>query len=38
MNGDKGIEFSSDFVSCSLSMQPFEHPYCTPDGITFDLM
>ncbi|KAI9257928.1 peptidyl-prolyl cis-trans isomerase-like 2 [Sporodiniella umbellata] len=26
------------FYCCSLSLQPFEHPVCTPDGIVFDLM
>ncbi|XP_041456134.1 RING-type E3 ubiquitin-protein ligase PPIL2-like [Lytechinus variegatus] len=26
------------FDHCSLSLQPFEHPYCTSDGIIFDLM
>lgn len=26
------------FHSCSLSMQPFEHPLCTKDGIIFDLL
>ncbi|KAI8876163.1 hypothetical protein K501DRAFT_157172, partial [Backusella circina FSU 941] len=26
------------FYCCSLSLQPFEHPVCTPDGIIFDLM
>ncbi|XP_072163471.1 RING-type E3 ubiquitin-protein ligase PPIL2-like [Diadema setosum] len=26
------------FDHCSLSLQPFEHPYCTLDGIIFDLM
>ncbi|XP_030856393.1 RING-type E3 ubiquitin-protein ligase PPIL2 [Strongylocentrotus purpuratus] len=26
------------FDHCSLSLQPFEHPYCTVDGIIFDLM
>ncbi|CAG8616182.1 4236_t:CDS:10, partial [Acaulospora morrowiae] len=25
------------FDHCSLSLQPFEHPVCTPDGIIFDL-
>ncbi|CAG8490353.1 6447_t:CDS:10 [Acaulospora colombiana] len=25
------------FNYCSLSLQPFEHPVCTPDGIIFDL-
>jgi peptidyl-prolyl cis-trans isomerase-like 2 len=25
------------FYCCSLSLQPFEHPVCTPDGIIFDL-
>ncbi|CAB4401044.1 unnamed protein product [Rhizophagus irregularis] len=25
------------FYYCSLSLQPFEHPVCTPDGIIFDL-
>lgn len=26
------------FYCCSLSMQPFEHPYCTQEGVIFDLM
>jgi len=26
------------FHCCSLSLQPFEHPLCTPDGVVFDLM
>ena len=26
------------FHCCSLSFQPFEHPYCTKDGVIFDLM
>ncbi|KAG2230422.1 hypothetical protein INT48_007264 [Thamnidium elegans] len=26
------------FYCCSLSLQPFEHPVCTPDGIIFDLV
>lgn len=26
------------FDHCSLSLQPFEHPYCTSDGFIFDLM
>lgn len=26
------------FYCCSLSLQPFEHPVCTPDGTVFDLM
>ncbi|KAG0329140.1 Peptidyl-prolyl cis-trans isomerase cyp8 [Dissophora globulifera] len=26
------------FDCCSLSMQPFEHPFCTEDGIIFDLV
>ncbi|CAI2172200.1 3965_t:CDS:10 [Funneliformis geosporum] len=25
------------FYCCSLTLQPFEHPVCTPDGIIFDL-
>ncbi|CAJ0843585.1 14336_t:CDS:2 [Entrophospora sp. SA101] len=25
------------FNYCSLSLQPFEHPVCTPDGMIFDL-
>ena len=25
------------FYCCSLSLQPFEHPYCTNDGYVFDL-
>ncbi|OBZ89304.1 Peptidyl-prolyl cis-trans isomerase-like 2 [Choanephora cucurbitarum] len=26
------------FYCCSLSLQPFEHPVCTPDGTIFDLV
>ncbi|KAI7884102.1 peptidyl-prolyl cis-trans isomerase-like 2 [Lichtheimia hyalospora FSU 10163] len=26
------------FYCCSLSLQPFEHPVCTPEGIIFDLV
>ncbi|XP_022108867.1 peptidyl-prolyl cis-trans isomerase-like 2 [Acanthaster planci] len=26
------------FDHCSLSFQPFEHPYCTKDGVIFDLV
>eukprot|EP00118_Oscarella_pearsei_P012449 m.91995 g.91995 ORF g.91995 m.91995 type:complete len:471 (+) comp36711_c1_seq14:136-1548(+) len=26
------------FYCCSLSLQPFEHPYCTKDGTVFDLL
>ncbi|KAJ3055105.1 RING-type E3 ubiquitin-protein ligase ppil2 [Rhizophlyctis rosea] len=26
------------FFCCSLSLQPFEHPVCTPEGICFDLL
>ncbi|KAI8139556.1 peptidyl-prolyl cis-trans isomerase-like 2 [Fennellomyces sp. T-0311] len=26
------------FYCCSLSLQPFDHPVCTPDGIIFDLI
>ncbi|XP_072024376.1 RING-type E3 ubiquitin-protein ligase PPIL2-like [Amphiura filiformis] len=26
------------FDHCSLSLQPFEHPYCTKDGVMFDLV
>ena len=26
------------FNCCSLSMQPFEHPYCTEEGVIFDLV
>jgi len=25
------------YHSCSLSMQPFEHPYCTKEGVIYDL-
>merc|ERR1712130_331164 len=25
------------FYCCALSLQPFEHPYCTKDGYVFDL-
>ncbi|KAL8180310.1 UNVERIFIED_CONTAM: RING-type E3 ubiquitin-protein ligase ppil2 [Gekko kuhli] len=26
------------FDHCSLSLQPFEYPVCTPEGIVFDLL
>ncbi|KAI7870845.1 peptidyl-prolyl cis-trans isomerase-like 2 [Spinellus fusiger] len=26
------------FYCCSLSLQPFEHPVCTPEGVIFDLV
>ncbi|CAL1294714.1 unnamed protein product [Larinioides sclopetarius] len=26
------------FDHCSLSLQPFEHPFCTPEGVIYDLM
>ncbi|CDQ95175.1 unnamed protein product [Oncorhynchus mykiss] len=26
------------FDHCSLSLQPFEYPMCTPEGIVFDLL
>lgn len=26
------------FYCCSLSLQPFDHPYCTEDGFVFDLL
>ncbi|XP_074148189.1 RING-type E3 ubiquitin-protein ligase PPIL2 [Sminthopsis crassicaudata] len=26
------------FDHCSLSLQPFEYPVCTPDGVVFDLL
>ncbi|SAL99739.1 hypothetical protein [Absidia glauca] len=26
------------FYCCSLSLQPFDHPVCTPEGIVFDLV
>lgn len=35
---DKGEFRRLPFFCCSLSMQPFEHPYCTKDGVIFDLM
>lgn len=25
------------YYCCALSLQPFEHPYCTKDGYVFDL-
>ncbi|PIK58990.1 putative peptidyl-prolyl cis-trans isomerase-like 2-like [Apostichopus japonicus] len=25
------------FDHCSLSLQPFEHPYCSRDGVIFEL-
>jgi len=28
----------SHYLLFSLSMQPFEHPLCTKDGIVFDLL
>ncbi|KAJ3155918.1 RING-type E3 ubiquitin-protein ligase ppil2 [Geranomyces variabilis] len=34
-----GSEFKRlPFYCCSLSLQPFEHPVCTRDGMIFDLM
>lgn len=27
-----------NFDHCSLSLQPFEYPMCTPDGLVFDLL
>ncbi|KND04280.1 uncharacterized protein SPPG_00017 [Spizellomyces punctatus DAOM BR117] len=34
-----GSEFKRlPFYCCSLSLQPFEHPVCTKDGMVFDLM
>lgn len=26
------------FYFCNLSMAPFQDPYCTPDGVIFDLL
>ncbi|KAL0088241.1 peptidyl-prolyl cis-trans isomerase-like 2 [Phycomyces blakesleeanus] len=35
----KGAGFKRlPFYCCSLSLQPFEHPVCTPEGIVFDLV
>ncbi|GIY74473.1 RING-type E3 ubiquitin-protein ligase PPIL2 [Caerostris darwini] len=34
-----GAEFRRlPFDHCSLSLQPFEHPFCTPEGVVYDLM
>ncbi|KAL2916270.1 cyclophilin peptidyl-prolyl cis-trans isomerase Cyp8 [Polyrhizophydium stewartii] len=34
-----GSEFKRlPFFCCALSLQPFEHPMCTPDGMVFDLL
>jgi peptidyl-prolyl cis-trans isomerase-like protein 2 len=40
--GAKKTRTSSDFVRlpfscCAISLKPFEHPVCSPDGIVFDL-
>ncbi|ORY95658.1 peptidyl-prolyl cis-trans isomerase-like 2 [Syncephalastrum racemosum] len=35
--GSKGFK-RLPFYCCSLSLQPFEHPVCTPDGVIFDLV
>lgn len=26
------------YYCCSLSLQPFEHPVCTPEGVVFDIL
>ncbi|XP_015908647.1 RING-type E3 ubiquitin-protein ligase PPIL2 [Parasteatoda tepidariorum] len=34
-----GAEFRRlPFDHCALSLQPFEHPLCTPEGVVYDLM
>ncbi|XP_070573457.1 RING-type E3 ubiquitin-protein ligase PPIL2-like isoform X1 [Ptychodera flava] len=35
--GEKAAFRRLPFDHCSLSLQPFEHPYCTPDGTVYDL-
>ncbi|XP_077995435.1 RING-type E3 ubiquitin-protein ligase PPIL2-like [Glandiceps talaboti] len=35
--GEKAAFRRLPFDHCSLSLQPFEHPYCTADGTLFDL-
>ncbi|XP_002738487.2 RING-type E3 ubiquitin-protein ligase PPIL2-like [Saccoglossus kowalevskii] len=35
--GEKAAFRRLPFDHCSLSLQPFEHPYCTPDGTIYDL-
>ncbi|XP_038059065.1 RING-type E3 ubiquitin-protein ligase PPIL2-like isoform X1 [Patiria miniata] len=36
--GEKAAFRRLPFDHCSLSFQPFEHPYCTKDGVMFDLI
>ncbi|XP_062505241.1 RING-type E3 ubiquitin-protein ligase PPIL2-like isoform X2 [Corticium candelabrum] len=36
--GEKAAFRRLPFYCCSISMQPFEHPYCSPDGLVFDLL
>lgn len=37
--GVKGAEFRRlPFDCCAINLQPFEHPVCTPSGVSYDLL
>ncbi|GFY64530.1 RING-type E3 ubiquitin-protein ligase PPIL2, partial [Trichonephila inaurata madagascariensis] len=39
VGNNAGSEFRRlPFDHCALSLQPFEHPFCTPEGVVYDLM
>ncbi|PRD26332.1 UNVERIFIED_CONTAM: Ppil2 [Trichonephila clavipes] len=39
VGSNAGSEFRRlPFDHCALSLQPFEHPFCTPEGVVYDLM